>query len=184
MWSPTGKALVGADEAATLDALVGRGEVLHELTATHGGRRALSRASWMKRLIYLSVAAAVVFVVSIGETAARPKFAGPAKKIVVLHSYDRNFEPGFSWGNEIRKELSRQSRSLLEIQEFSLVTARGGNDAAEAKFVEYLRALYPRTTARFDRRYRCACGSLRSETQGRPVSDNADAARGSRTAPS
>ena len=41
---------MGADEATSLDALVGRGEILHELTATHGGRRALSRASWMKRL--------------------------------------------------------------------------------------------------------------------------------------
>ena len=43
---------------------------------------------------------------------------------------------------EIRNELNRQSPWPLDIQEHSLVTARGGDDAAEAKFVEYLGALY------------------------------------------
>jgi signal transduction histidine kinase len=101
-----------------------------------------SRTSRLKRLVYVWVAAAVVLVVSIGETAAHPNVCLD-KKIVVLHSYDRNFEPGVTWGREIRNELSRQSPWPLDIQEFSLVTARGGNDAAEAKFVEYLGALYP-----------------------------------------
>ena len=40
------------------------------------------------------------------------------------------------------KELNRQSPWPLNIQEQSLVTALDGDDAAEAKFVEYLRALY------------------------------------------
>ena len=39
-------------------------------------------------------------------------------------------------------ELNRQSPWPLDIQEHSLVTARGGDDAAEAKFAEYLGALY------------------------------------------
>jgi negative regulator of sigma E activity len=34
---------------------------------------AASRASWLKRLVYIWVAAAVVLVVSIGGTAAQPK---------------------------------------------------------------------------------------------------------------
>ena len=70
------------------------------------------------------------------ETAAQPK------KIVVLHSYSQSFEPGATWSREIRNQLSRQSPWPLEIQEHSLVTAQGGDDAAEAKFVEYLGALY------------------------------------------
>ena len=82
------------------------------------------------------VAAAVVLVVSIGETAAQPK------RILVLHSYGQNFEPGSTWSKAIRKELNQQSPWPLDIQEFSLVTARGGDDAAEAKFVEYLQTLY------------------------------------------
>ena len=40
------------------------------------------------------------------------------------------------------KELNRQSPWPLNIQEQSLVTALDGDDAAEAKFVEYLGALY------------------------------------------
>ena len=40
------------------------------------------------------------------------------------------------------RELNRQSPWPLDIQEQSLVTALDGDDAAEAKFVEYLRALY------------------------------------------
>jgi hypothetical protein len=46
------------------------------------------------------------------------------------------------WTREILQELNRQSRWPLDIQEQSLVTARNGNDAAEAKFFEYLKALY------------------------------------------
>jgi len=97
---------------------------------------AATRTSRLKRLVYMWVAAAVVLVVSIGESAAQPK------KIIFLHSYSQNFEPGAAWSRKIRDELGRQSPWPLEIQEYSLVTAQGGNDAAEAKFVEYLAALY------------------------------------------
>ena len=71
-----------------------------------------------------------------GETAAQPK------KILFLHSFGPNFEPWAAWSREIRNELNRQSPWPLDIQEQSLVTARDGDDAAEAKFVEYLKALY------------------------------------------
>ena len=88
-----------------------------------------------------------------------------------------------AWSREIRNELNRQSPWPLDIQEYSLVTARNGDAAAEAKFVEYLDGALRSTTARFDRRFGCARGSFRPATQGRPVSDNADAARGGRSAP-
>ena len=96
----------------------------------------VSRALWAKRLVCLCVAAAVVLVVSIGETAAQ------SKKIMVVHSYGQNFEPGATWSKAIRKELNRQSPWLLDIQEFSLVTARHADDEAEARFIEYLKAIY------------------------------------------
>ena len=99
----------------------------------------------MKRLAYMWVAAAVVLLVSVGEAPAQPKSSATAaqpKKIVVLHSYSQSFEPGATWNREIRNQLSRQSPWPLEIQQHSLVTAQGGDDAAEAKFVEYLGALY------------------------------------------
>ena len=134
---------MGADEAATLDALFGRPEIPDELIATRAGRMPASRTSRLKRLVYMWVAAAVVLVVSIGEVAAQPnETAGHRKKIVVLHSFDRNFEPGSTWSREIRDQLSRQSPWPLEIQEQSLATAQDRNDAADAEFVKYLAALY------------------------------------------
>ena len=147
---------------------------------------AASRTSRLKRLVHMWVAAAVVLVVSIGETAAQPKSgetAAQPKKILFLHSYGQNFRAGAAWSREIRNELNRQSPWPLDIQEQSLVTARDGDDAAEAKFVEYLKALYAQRPPDLIVAIRRARGSLRPATQGRPVSDNADAARGSRSAP-
>ena len=100
-----------------------------------------------KRLINVWIAAAIFLLVSIGGAAAQPKSgetAAQTKKILVLHSVDRNFEPGARWSREIRNELSRQSPWPLEFQEQSLATAQGGDDAAEPKFSEYLAALYAR----------------------------------------
>ena len=108
-------------------------------------RVAASRTSRLKRLIYMWIAAAVVLVVSIGEMAAQSKSgetAAQPKKILLLHTFGPNFEQGAAWSREIQKELNRQSPRPLNIQEQSLVTALDGDDAAEAKFVEYLAALY------------------------------------------
>jgi len=95
-----------------------------------------SRTPWLKRLVFMWVAAAVILVVSVGETAAQPK------QILFLHSYGPNFQQATAWSAEIRNELNRQSPWPLDVQEHSLVTARSGDEAAEAKFVEYLKALY------------------------------------------
>jgi signal transduction histidine kinase len=91
------------------------------------------------------LAAAVVLVVSIGEAAAQPKpgeTATQPKKILFLHAYGLNFQPWATWRREIRDELNRQSPRPLDIQEYALVTALTGDSAAEAKFVDYLKALY------------------------------------------
>jgi signal transduction histidine kinase len=106
---------------------------------------AASRTSWLKRLVYMWVAATVVLVVSIGETAAQLKSgetAGQPKKILFLHSFGPNFQPWATWSREIARELNRQSPWPLDTQEQSLVTARGGDDPSEPQFVEYLKALY------------------------------------------
>ena len=133
---------MGADEAAYLGCSDRLREILDELIAIRGR---MAATSWLKRLVHMWVAAAVVLVVSIGGTAAQPKSgetAAQPKKILFLHSYGQNFQPWATWSREIRNELSRQSPWPLDIQEQSLVTARSGDDAAEAKFVEYLGALY------------------------------------------
>ena len=105
---------------------------------------AASRTTGMKRLVHAWVAAAVVLVVSIFETAAQPTGTATAqpKKILLLHTFGPNFEQGAAWSREIQKELNRQSPWPLHIYEQSLITALNGDDAADAKFVEYLKALY------------------------------------------
>jgi signal transduction histidine kinase len=99
----------------------------------------------LKRLVRMWIAALVVLVVSIGGTAAQPKSgetAAQPKQVLFLHSFGPNFQPWATWSREIGRELNRQSPWPLDTQEQSLVTARGGDDPSEAKFVEYLGALY------------------------------------------
>jgi hypothetical protein len=106
---------------------------------------AASRTLRMKRLVNTWLAAAVVLVVSIGHPAAQERSGeAPAqpKKILFLYSYGQSFQPWAKWGREICNELVKQSRWPLDIQEHSVVTARGADEAPEAKCVEYLRTLY------------------------------------------
>jgi hypothetical protein len=117
------------------------------------------------------VAAVVVLVVSIGGTTAQPQSgetAAQPKKILLLHTFGPNFEQGAAWSREIQRELNKQSPWPLNIQEQSLVTALDGDDAADAKFVEYLKALYAQRppdlivalgapAARFVQRHRQTC---------------------------
>ena len=117
-------------------------EVLAGLMVRHFGRSTHSRTSWLKPLTYIWLAAAIVLGILIGETAASPKFAVQPKQILFLHSFGPNFQLGTTWSREIQSELNRQSPLALDIQEYSLVTARNGDNAAQTKFVEYLNSLY------------------------------------------
>ncbi|ANY84499.1 ATPase (plasmid) [Microvirga ossetica] len=122
----------------------------------------------LERLINIWTTVAVILLISIGAPAAQPQSGAPAaqpKRIVVLYSYGQHFQSWATWGTAIRSELNRQSPWPLDVQEYSLVTARNGDEAAEAKFVEYLKALYAQQppdliialaapAARFVQRYR------------------------------
>ncbi|WP_245331085.1 sensor histidine kinase [Mesorhizobium sophorae] len=121
------------------------------LIATDRGRVVASGSLMMNWLVNRWIATAVILLVSIGETAAQPRSGEPSvqpKEILFLYSYGRGFQPWATWAREIRDELNQQSPWPLDIQEDSLVTARDGDDAAEAKFGEYLKALY--ATRRLD----------------------------------
>ena len=113
------------------------------LVAICGGRVAAPHASWIRRLVHMSIAA-IVLSASIGEAAAHPMSAAQTKTILFLYSFDRNFETAATWTKEIRHELTQQSPWLLDIQEQTVVTARNEDSATEAKFVDYLKALYAR----------------------------------------
>ena len=68
--------------------------------------------------------------------------AAEPKRVMLLHSFGRDFRPWNEYANTIRTELVRQSSWPLDIIDHSLVTARFSDDDSEIAFVEYLRALY------------------------------------------
>ena len=81
----------------------------------------------------------IFLTVSLGCPAG---FAAESKRVLLLHSFGRDFKPWSEYAKSIRSELVRQSPWPLDIVENSLVTARSSDEDPEAPFVEYLRALF------------------------------------------
>jgi hypothetical protein len=67
---------------------------------------------------------------------------GDPKRVLILHSFGREFRPWSEYAKSIKLELERQSPWPLDIQEHTLLTARFNNPGPEAPFVDYLRSLY------------------------------------------
>ena len=63
------------------------------------------------------------------------------KRVLLLHSFGRDFAPWNEYARTIREELRQQSKEPLDIFEASLATARFADDE-EGPFVDYLRALF------------------------------------------
>lgn len=64
------------------------------------------------------------------------------KRVMMLHSFGRDFLPWSEYALNIKAELERQSPWPLDIQEHTLLTARFNNPGPEAPFVDYLKSLY------------------------------------------
>ena len=54
------------------------------------------------------------------------------KRVLLLHSFGREVRPWSDYAQSIRSELKRQSPSLLNITDFTVVTARSDDAAAQA----------------------------------------------------
>ena len=68
--------------------------------------------------------------------------AAESKRVMVLHSFGRDFKPWNEYARTIRTELERQSPWPLDVTDQSVINARSSDESAEAPFVEYLRALH------------------------------------------
>ncbi|WP_456839390.1 sensor histidine kinase [Bradyrhizobium sp. USDA 4486] len=97
--------------------------------------------------------------------AAERSLGGELKRVLLLHSFGREFRPWSEFSRSIKSELEQQSPWPLDIQEHALLTARFNNPGPEAPFVEYLHSLYQGAmpdivlsigapAARFAQRYR------------------------------
>jgi signal transduction histidine kinase len=76
--------------------------------------------------------------------AARPASSAPrdeSKRVLILHSFGRDFRPWGRYARTIREELERQSPWQLNIEDHSLITIRSIGDDPEPAFVAYLNAL-------------------------------------------
>jgi signal transduction histidine kinase len=71
-----------------------------------------------------------------------PALASDPKRVMLLHSFGRDFKPWSEYAKSIRTELDRQSPWPLDITDHSLVAARSSDEDSEGPFVEYLRALF------------------------------------------
>ena len=90
--------------------------------------------------VHIRILLAAAFLVA--TFACSATLAAESKRIMLLHSFGRDFQPWSEYAKAIRAELDRQSPWPLDIIEHSLVTARFSDDNPEAPFVEYLRALF------------------------------------------
>ena len=69
---------------------------------------------------------------------ASSTFKGDPKRVMIPHSFGRDFRPWGDYATTIREELDH--RSLLDIEDHSLITARSGDENPEPAFVACLNA--------------------------------------------
>lgn len=74
--------------------------------------------------------------------AVERKLGGELKRVLILHSFGREFRPWSEYARRIKAELEQQSPWPLDVQEHTLLTARFNNPGPEAPFVDYLASLY------------------------------------------
>ena len=102
------------------------------IAATNRGRLVVA--------VWLCVWLLVWIIVPPAPAGAAPH--GEPKRVLLLHSFGRDFRPWSEYARTIRAELERQSPWPLDLQEHTLLTARFDNSGPEAPFVDYLRSLY------------------------------------------
>ncbi len=119
--------------------LLGGGKAAYlQIGAVQAGR--VARTVRFRLAVVRAVCAclgAVIFLLPTIEAAL-----AESKRVLLLHSFGREFKPWSEYAETIRSELASQSPWPLDITEQSLVTARSSDENPETAFVEYLRALH------------------------------------------
>lgn len=83
------------------------------------------------------LAAVVLLFAMTGAAVSEPE------RVLLLHSFGREFAPWNEYAGTIREELVPQSKEPIDIFEASLASARS-SDLVEGPFIEYLRARFSR----------------------------------------
>jgi signal transduction histidine kinase len=107
-----------------------------------GGRSARGAPSVGRPVVAAWLCACLLVWIIMFPAPAGAAPRGEPKRVLLLHSFGREFRPWSEYARTIRAELERRSPWPLDLQEQSLLTARFDNPGAEAPFVDYLRSLY------------------------------------------
>src|SRR5262245_30474362 len=107
-----------------------------------GGRSAFGAPNTGRPVVAAWLCACLLVWVIIVPGPASATARGEPKRVLLLHSFGREFRPWSEYARTIRAELERRSPWPLDLQDQSLLTARSDNPGAEAPFVDYLRSLY------------------------------------------
>jgi signal transduction histidine kinase len=74
--------------------------------------------------------------------ACQSAVAADAKRVMILHSFGRDFKPWSAYARTIREELEQQTRWPLDTMDQVLASARLSGDDLEGPFINYLEQLY------------------------------------------
>src|SRR5262245_33260512 len=111
---------------------------IEERDASKGARAPIGRGSEMIRCWALLLGMGLLLCATLDATAAEPR------RVLLLHSFGREFAPFNDFSRKFREELVRHSPEPIDLYEASLETARFKEQEAgdETPFVEYLHALF------------------------------------------
>src|SRR5258705_13617743 len=98
------------------------------------------KPGWPILAVRLCVCLLVLAAILPGPASSAPR--GEPKRVLLLHSFGRDFRPWSAYALRIKAELERQSQWPLELQEHTLLSSRFYDPGPEASFVDYLRSLY------------------------------------------
>ena len=113
-----------------------RGDDIKTETAPAGAR--MLRPVVFVALLFMACLAGLLTSACTSAPAAEPK------RVVLLHSFGRDFKPWSEYARSVRAELKRQSPWPLDVSDHSLVSARFADENAEPALVDYLHALFAR----------------------------------------
>ena len=105
-------------------------------------------------------------------------FAAESKRVMLLHSFGRDFKPWSEYARTIRMELDRQSPWPLDITEHSLVTARSPDENPEASVRRISPGPLCQTPSRHYCEHRRSRSSIRPATPAATFCHHPDGAHG------
>ena len=98
------------------------------------------RPGWQVLAVRLWIWLLILAAVLPGPASSAPR--GEPKRVLMLHSFGRDFRPWSEVARSIKAELLRQSPWPLDFQEHTVLTARSNNPGPEVPYVDFLQSLY------------------------------------------